>query len=146
MVAEECEPTRRAHDHVELITVHDVVPPTLRRRMHNVPVDFDAAETQADKVAQSFVVIAGHEHEACAFVGLRFGGVEIHRDIVHTTAKGRRYNVMHGDEFDVIVRTARWLAFLGDHGYEFALWLNHPLNWCRRHFGLGYWSLSAYLK
>ena len=46
----------------------------------------------------------------------------------------------------MVVRTAKWLAFLGDHGYEFALWLNNPLNWVRRHLGLGYWSLSAYLK
>jgi UDP-2,3-diacylglucosamine pyrophosphatase LpxH len=53
---------------------------------------------------------------------------------------------MHGDEFDVVVRTARWLALLGDRGYELALWLNRPLNWVRRHLGLGYWSLSAYLK
>jgi len=53
---------------------------------------------------------------------------------------------LHGDEFDVVVRTARWLAVLGDRGYEFALWLNNPLNWLRRHLGLGYWSLSAYLK
>ena len=53
---------------------------------------------------------------------------------------------MHGDEFDVVVRTAKWLAFLGDRGYELALWLNNPLNWVRRHLGLGYWSLSAYLK
>ena len=80
------------------------------------------------------------------YVGLHFGGIEIHRDIVHTTADGRRYLVMHGDEFDVVVRTARWLAFLGDRGYELALWLNNPLNWVRRHLGLGYWSLSAYLK
>ena len=48
--------------------------------------------------------------------------------------------------FDVVVRTARWLAFLGGRGYEFALWLNNPVNWLRRHLGLGYWSLSAYLK
>ncbi|MFM9481457.1 metallophosphoesterase family protein, partial [Streptomyces scabiei] len=33
-----------------------------------------------------------------------------------------------------------------DRGYEFALWLNNPLNWVRKHLGLGYWSLSAYLK
>ena len=93
------------------------------------------------------VFVPGNDDEGLRdYVGLRFGGVEIHKDIVHTTAKGRRYNVMHGDEFDVIVHTARWFAFFGDHGHKFALWLNHPLNWCRRYFGLGYWSLSAYLK
>jgi UDP-2,3-diacylglucosamine pyrophosphatase LpxH len=54
--------------------------------------------------------------------------------------------VIHGDEFDVIVRYSKWLAFLGDRGYELALWSNHPLNFIRRRFGLGYWSLSAHLK
>ncbi|MFN3869392.1 MAG: UDP-2,3-diacylglucosamine diphosphatase, partial [Hyphomicrobiaceae bacterium] len=43
-------------------------------------------------------------------------------------------------------RYARWLAFLGDRGYELALWMNFPLNFVRRRLGLGYWSLSAYLK
>jgi UDP-2,3-diacylglucosamine pyrophosphatase LpxH len=93
------------------------------------------------------VFIPGN-HDECIrdYVGLQFGGIEIHRDLVHTTARGRRYAVMHGDEFDVVVRTAKWLALLGDRGYELALWLNNPLNWVRRHLGLGYWSLSAYLK
>ena len=93
------------------------------------------------------VYIPGN-HDECLrdYVGLHFGGVEIHRDLVHTTMSGQRYLVLHGDEFDVIVRAAKWLAFLGDRGYELALWLNNPLNWVRRHLGLGYWSLSAYLK
>ena len=94
------------------------------------------------------LVFVPGNHDECIrdYIGLQFGGIEIHQDIVHTTAAGRRYVVMHGDEFDVVVRTAKWLAFLGDRGYELALWLNNPLNWVRRHLGLGYWSLSAYLK
>ena len=35
--------------------------------------------------------------------------------------------MIHGDEFDVVVRYAKWLAFLGDRGYELALWMNNPL-------------------
>jgi len=93
------------------------------------------------------IYIPGNHDEGLRdYIGLRFGGVEIHRDIIHTTAAGRRYLVLHGDEFDVVVRAAKWLACLGDRGYELALWLNNPLNWVRRHLGLGYWSLSAYLK
>jgi UDP-2,3-diacylglucosamine pyrophosphatase LpxH len=98
------------------------------------------------KGARLVVVPGNHDEALRDYAGMQFGGVEIRRDVVHTTALGRRYIVMHGDEFDVVVRTAKWLALLGDRGYEFALWLNHPLNWLRRHFGLGYWSLSAYLK
>jgi UDP-2,3-diacylglucosamine pyrophosphatase LpxH len=93
------------------------------------------------------VLIPGNHDEGLRdYAGMHFGGIEIHRDYVHVTAQGRRYVVMHGDEFDVVVRTAKWLALLGDRGYELALWLNHPLNWVRRHLGLGYWSFSAYIK
>jgi UDP-2,3-diacylglucosamine pyrophosphatase LpxH len=93
------------------------------------------------------VFIPGNHDEALReYCGTTFGGIEIVRDTVHTSANGRRYLVLHGDEFDVIVRYARWLAFLGDRSYEFALWTNAPLNWVRRRLGFGYWSLSAFLK
>ncbi|MCC0008678.1 MAG: UDP-2,3-diacylglucosamine diphosphatase [Hyphomicrobiaceae bacterium] len=93
------------------------------------------------------VFIPGNHDEALRdYCGQTFGGIEILRDTVHVRPDGRRYLVMHGDEFDVVVRYAKWLAFLGDRSYELALWSNAPLNWMRRHLGLGYWSLSAYLK
>jgi UDP-2,3-diacylglucosamine pyrophosphatase LpxH len=93
------------------------------------------------------VFIPGNHDEGLRdYCGMHFGGIEILHRCTHTTATGKRYAVMHGDEFDVVVRTAKWLAFLGDRGYEAALWLNNPLNWIRRYLGLGYWSLSAYLK
>jgi UDP-2,3-diacylglucosamine pyrophosphatase LpxH len=93
------------------------------------------------------VFIPGNHDEALRdYCGMHFGGIEIERQTIHTTATGQRYIVMHGDEYDVIVRYARWLAFLGDRGYELALWSNAPLNFIRRRLGYGYWSLSAYLK
>jgi UDP-2,3-diacylglucosamine pyrophosphatase LpxH len=93
------------------------------------------------------VYIPGNHDEAMRdYCGVAFGGIEIHHDTIHTGADGRRYLVMHGDEFDVVVRYAKWLAFLGDRSYEFALWCNHPLNWVRRRLGFGFWSLSSYLK
>lgn len=93
------------------------------------------------------VYIPGNHDEGLRdFCGSHFGGIEIVRQCVHETADGKQILVMHGDEFDVVVRYARWLALLGDHGYELALATNRPLNWIRRHLGLGYWSLSAFLK
>lgn len=93
------------------------------------------------------IFIPGNHDEALRdYCGTSFGGIDIRRDDIHVSANGRRYVVMHGDEFDIVVRYARWVAFLGDRSYEFALWFNNPLNWVRRHLGLGYWSLSAYLK
>ncbi len=93
------------------------------------------------------VFIPGNHDEAVrAYAGMSFGAIEIHRDIVHVTAGGDRFLLLHGDEFDVVVRYARWLAMLGDRSYEFAVWCNRPLNFVRRRLGLGFWSLSNYLK
>lgn len=87
-----------------------------------------------------------HDAGLRQYCGQKFGGIEIERQAEFETAAGKKYIVMHGDEFDVVVRYAQWLAFLGDRGYELALWLNWPLNFVRRRLGLGFWSLSAYLK
>jgi len=93
------------------------------------------------------VFIPGNHDEGLRdFLGMQFGGIEICGKAMHRSATGKTYLVTHGDEFDVVIRSAKWLALLGDYGYEFALWFNNPLNWVRRHLGFGYWSLSAYLK
>ncbi|MBX9926943.1 MAG: UDP-2,3-diacylglucosamine diphosphatase [Hyphomicrobiaceae bacterium] len=93
------------------------------------------------------IYIPGNHDEGLRdYVGQKFGGVEIEQQAVFETAAGKKYLVIHGDEFDVVVRYAKWLAFLGDRGYTLALWFNWPLNFVRRQFGLGYWSLSGYLK
>lgn len=68
------------------------------------------------------------------------------RDAIHVAADGRRYLVTHGDEFDGIVNQAKWLAYLGDYSYRGLLTLNTRWNALRRRFGLGYWSLSAFVK
>ncbi len=93
------------------------------------------------------VFIPGNHDDGIRDVcGMDFGGIEVRRDAIHQTAGGKKYLVLHGDEFDIIIRYARWLAFLGDRSYEAALALNTPLNWARRQFGLDYWSLSNFLK
>jgi UDP-2,3-diacylglucosamine pyrophosphatase LpxH len=54
--------------------------------------------------------------------------------------------VIHGHELDTVVQNVKWLAFAGDVGYQFLLSLNPTINFVRRRFGFGYWSLSAYVK
>jgi UDP-2,3-diacylglucosamine pyrophosphatase LpxH len=101
---------------------------------------------KARKGARIVFIPGNHDDGLREYCGTRFGGIEIERNAVHTSVDGRKYLVIHGDEFDVVVRYAKWLAFLGDRGYSAAMALNIPLNWARRRLGLGYWSLSAYLK
>jgi UDP-2,3-diacylglucosamine pyrophosphatase LpxH len=78
--------------------------------------------------------------------GLSFGSVEIHNQTEHIGADGRHYLVVHGDLFDGITRLAPWLSFLGDKAYDVILGFNTTFNRWRHRVGLGYWSLSKYLK
>jgi UDP-2,3-diacylglucosamine pyrophosphatase LpxH len=96
--------------------------------------------------ARMIFVPGNHDEFGRQFPGLTFGGIEIVGDTVHTTADGRRFLVMHGDEFDVVVRHAKWLAFFGDWAYETALFINTHFNRVRRLLGFGYWSFSAWAK
>jgi UDP-2,3-diacylglucosamine pyrophosphatase LpxH len=79
-------------------------------------------------------------------LGLEIAGIKLRKEAVHTTADNRKLLVMHGDEFDSVVRYAKFLALLGDWAYTAALNLNTWFNAVRRRLGMPYWSLSQWLK
>jgi UDP-2,3-diacylglucosamine pyrophosphatase LpxH len=54
--------------------------------------------------------------------------------------------VLHGDEFDSVVKCSPWLAKLGCTLYDILLAANPYINRVRRKFNLPHWSLSSYLK
>jgi len=101
---------------------------------------------RARKGCRVVYVPGNHDEFARHFVGHAFGGVEIRHDTSHTTARGLKLWVVHGDHFDGVIQCAKWLAYTGDWLYELSLRLNRHLNTFRARMGLGYWSLSAYLK
>ncbi len=78
--------------------------------------------------------------------GLTLGNVEIRLEATHETADGRRFLVLHGDEFDSIVRASPLLESVGSHAYAAALRLNRYVNAVRQRLGYPYWSLAAFLK
>jgi UDP-2,3-diacylglucosamine pyrophosphatase LpxH len=94
------------------------------------------------------VLIPGNHDEALReYVGSRFGDVQVIGEAVHTTADGRRYLLVHGDEFDQVTRYHRWLAVLGDRAYAVLVRLNTVIAWVRRRLRIaGYWSLAGYAK
>ncbi|WP_238122936.1 MULTISPECIES: UDP-2,3-diacylglucosamine diphosphatase [unclassified Xanthobacter] len=87
-----------------------------------------------------------HDEFLRDYYGTHFGGIEVVETAIHEAADGKRYLVIHGDVFDVVVRHARWLAFLGDWAYSAALTTNTYVNRVRRKLGLTYWSLSQWAK
>jgi UDP-2,3-diacylglucosamine pyrophosphatase LpxH len=86
-----------------------------------------------------------HDEMVAGFHGV-YGNISIQNHAIHRTADGQSILVIHGHELDAVVQNVKWLAFAGDAGYQFLLSLNPLINFVRRRFGLGYWSLSAYAK
>jgi len=87
-----------------------------------------------------------HDEFLRDYLGTHFGAIEVIDRTIHQAADGKQYLVIHGDQFDVVVLHAKWLAHLGDWAYNAALRLNIGVNFVRRKLGFGYWSLSAWAK
>lgn len=101
---------------------------------------------RAGRKGTRVIYIPGNHDEFVAGFFGHFGAVEILPRDIHTTADGRRLLIIHGHELDTVVQNIKWLAFVGDVGYQLLLSLNHPVNAIRNWLGLGHWSLSAYVK
>jgi UDP-2,3-diacylglucosamine pyrophosphatase LpxH len=87
-----------------------------------------------------------HDEMLRDWLGMEFAGVRLVEEAVHVAADGRRYLVIHGDQFDGVIRYAKFLAHLGDWAYDWALTTNRWFNAARRRLGYPYWSLSQWLK
>jgi len=99
------------------------------------------------KAGTRVIYIPGnHDSVFREYDGMVFGNVEIHREFVHENADGRRFLVLHGDEFDSVIKASPLLEALGNRAYAFILRLNRYVNFFRRRFGFPYWSIAAFLK
>ena len=101
---------------------------------------------QGRKGTRLIYIPGNHDEFLRGYFGTHFGGIEVVENAIHDGLDGRRYLVVHGDIFDLVVTQARWLALLGDKAYDFAITLNRGFNAIRRLIGAPYWSLSQWLK
>jgi UDP-2,3-diacylglucosamine pyrophosphatase LpxH len=121
----------------------------LRRRWYWHQSHNDVVQKILRKARKGTAVIyipGNHDEAARHFLDLAFGGIAIRDEAIHTTARGQRLLVTHGDLFDGVVQYAKWLAYLGDSLYNFTLVLNRALNALRARLKLPYWSLAQFLK
>jgi len=100
----------------------------------------------ARKGVKIYYTIGNHDLEMKRFQEQHFGNIEILERIVHTTLQGEKILILHGHQFDGIVEHNKWIQHLGSVLYEWLLVLNVNFNWIRYKLGLGYWSISKYLK
>jgi UDP-2,3-diacylglucosamine pyrophosphatase LpxH len=101
---------------------------------------------KARKGARIIYLPGNHDEFLRDYYGMHFGGVEVVKHAIHEAADGRRYLVVHGDHFDLVVTQARWLALLGSKAYDVAILVNRVFNGLRRRLGFPYWSLSQWAK
>lgn len=141
----------REYEADQLFLIGDIVDFwSMSRSIHWTP----AQNTLVQKIlrrarrGERVVFIPGNHDEALReYVGIAFGDIEVVAEYVHQLADGRRFLLLHGDEFDQITRHHRWVAVLGDVAYDFLVRLNGLLSWLRRRLGIaGYWSLAGYAK
>jgi hypothetical protein len=140
----------KVYESAELYLVGDIVDGwRLRQSWHWPQAHNDVVQKLLRKVRKGtrIVYIPGNHDEFLRdYAGSTFGGVEIKEEAIHICADGRKMLLLHGDKFDTVVRNVRWLALLGDHAYDFAIWLNGHIARLRRIMGLPYWSFSQWSK
>jgi len=101
---------------------------------------------KAQQGARVIFIPGNHDEVLRQYQGTHFGGIEVQETADHVTADGRRFLVTHGDQFDAVIVNAKWLAYLGDRAYDFALWLNTGLHKVQKVIGARHWSLSNWAK
>jgi len=79
------------------------------------------------------------------FLPVFFGGLSIVDEYIHETPAGN-YLVVHGDGFDSVTTSHRWVAVVGAKGYELLLGINRLYNRWRAFRGKEYFSLSKTIK
>ncbi len=140
----------REHDAEKIYLVGDIVDGwRLRRNWYWPQVHNDVVQKllrKSRKGSEIIYVPGNHDEFLRSYLGSHFGGVEVRDRDIHETADGRKLLIIHGDQFDVVVRNAKYLAHLGDWAYVFALSANTKFNRIRRFLGLPYWSLSKWAK
>ena len=109
-----------------------VVQKLLRRARHRVKI---------------FYIPGNHDEALRDYLDSSFGNIRVRKDYVHNAADGKRYALLHGDQYDQVATCARWLSVLGDASYNLLVDLNRALSWARRKLRLrGHWSLADYAK
>jgi UDP-2,3-diacylglucosamine pyrophosphatase LpxH len=91
-------------------------------------------------------VPGNHDEGFRELCGGDVAGIEIRRDFIHEAADGRRYLVMHGDDFDGAVKFPGALKYFGECMYDLLLWAGRGIQAVRRRLGFGHWSLASWIK
>jgi UDP-2,3-diacylglucosamine pyrophosphatase LpxH len=91
-------------------------------------------------------ITGNHDEFLRNYGALQFDTIEIVDEYRLRNKDGSEFLVIHGDQYDVITKYARWISTLGDVGYNLLLRINVVVNKVRSLLGYDYWSFSKWVK
>ncbi len=122
---------------------------SLRQRFFWPPSHSEVLQIILKKSREGTRVIyipGNHDDELRALAGVKFGNIEVSRQAIHTTLTGQRLLVLHGDQFDTIVRGRSLGVLLGGFACRSLLSVNRFVHWLHDLTGRPYWSLAQHVK
>ena len=96
---------------------------------------------------QIIYIPGNHDENIREYDNYIFGDIIVKISDIHTTLQGKRFLIVHGDEYDTIAKHHQWLAKVGSVGYDVLIEINRILRLVRNFFGLrSNFSLAAFVK
>jgi UDP-2,3-diacylglucosamine pyrophosphatase LpxH len=93
-----------------------------------------------------FYVTGNHDEFLREYNGTTMGNIHLVNECIHHGENGKRYLVIHGDQFDLVTTNAKWLVHIGSWAYDCMIELNTKLQWLYRTLDIKGFSLSAWAK
>ena len=101
---------------------------------------------QSKKSVTVTYVTGNHDEFLREHSGIVFGNIQLVDEAIHYGVDGKKYIVIHGDQFDIVTMNAKWLAYIGGVLYDAMIGLNGKIQWITRTLGIPGFSLSAWAK
>jgi len=101
---------------------------------------------RARKGVEVVYIPGNHDELMREYCDAEFGHIILVKECIHVGVDGKLYLVTHGDQFDVVIKNAKWLAHLGSWAYDISINIGYVVNKIRTFLKMPQWSLSNYLK
>ena len=101
---------------------------------------------KARKDTNVVYLTGNHDEFLRSFGEHQFGNITLVDTYIYDGIDGKKYIVMHGDQFDVVINKMKWLSHFGSWAYDMLIYINIAVVKTRNLLNLPHWSLSAWAK